>query len=252
MKLPVNGGINLSISDGWWCEGYNRENGWTIGPVLTTELPDDKQNDYDDAEALYKLLEGAVAPLYYDLNPAGLPANWIAMSKRSLKSLTAMYSSNRMLTDYAREAYLPAARRRDQLAENDWALCKNVAAWQAEVPARFGTLKLEEIIISGAKGNTMTCGEPIHVRLHLHLGEMKVEEIQVQLVIGRCHHNGNFRSKPEVLRLEPRPADHGDGGMNYSASYTPSHNGQYRYGIRVIPVCKGQSTILDSGLVLWA
>jgi len=252
MKLPVNGGINLSISDGWWCEGYNRENGWTIGPVLTTELPDDKQNDYDDAEALYKLLEGAVAPLYYDLNPAGLPANWIAMSKRSLKSLTAMYSSNRMLTDYAREAYLPAARRRDQLAENDWALCKNVAAWQAEVPARFGTLKLEEIIISGAKGNTMTCGEPIHVRLHLHLGEMKVEEIQVQLVIGRCYHNGNFRSKPEVLRLEPRPADHGDGGMNYSASYTPSHNGQYRYGIRVIPVCKGQSTILDSGLVLWA
>ncbi|MDO5483299.1 MAG: alpha-glucan family phosphorylase, partial [Desulfovibrionaceae bacterium] len=127
MKLPVNGGINLSISDGWWCEGYNRQNGWTIGPVFTTELPDDKQNDYEDAESLYRLLEGAVLPLYFDVNPAGLPANWIAMSKRSMKSLTAMYSSNRMLSDYAREAYLPAAARRDQLAENDWALCRELA-----------------------------------------------------------------------------------------------------------------------------
>ena len=53
MKLPVNGGINLSISDGWWCEGYNRQNGWTIGPVVSTELPSSEQNDYADAEALF-------------------------------------------------------------------------------------------------------------------------------------------------------------------------------------------------------
>ena len=252
MKLPVNGGINLSISDGWWCEGYNRANGWTIGPVYTTDLPSEAQNDYDDAESLYKLLEGAVLPLYFDLNPAGLPANWIAVSKRSLKSLTAMYSSNRMLADYAREAYLPAAERRDLLAENAWELCRKVAAWQAEVPSRFGTLKLEEVILSGVKDNVMTCGEPINVRLHMHLGEMRPEEILVQLVIGRTYHNGNFRGKPEILRLEPRPADHGNDGMNYSATYIPPHNGQYRFGIRVIPVCKGQSTLLDSGLVLWA
>lgn len=251
MKLPVNGGINLSISDGWWCEGYNRQNGWTIGPVLTTELPDEKQNDYDDAESLYKLLEGAVVPLYFDLNPAGLPANWIAMSKRSLKSLTAMYSSNRMLADYAREAYLPAAARHSQLAKDDWASCREQAAWQAQLPVRFGTLKLEEIILSGADDNTITCGEPITVRLHLHLGEMKADEILVQLVIGRAYASGNFRSKPEVLRLEPRPANHDD-GMNYTGTYIPTNNGQYRYGIRVIPVFKGQSTLFDSGLVLWA
>lgn len=251
MKLPVNGGINLSISDGWWCEGYNRENGWTIGPVITTELPNEEQNDYDDAEALYSLLENAVLPLYFELNDAGLPAGWIATSKRSLKSLTAMYSSNRMLSDYIRQAYLPSARRRDMLAEDDWALCRELAAWENDLPARFGTVKMEEIILSGVESNTMTCGEPVSVRLHMHLGEMKPEEILVQLVIGPAYASGNFRSAPKVLRLEPRTADHGEDGMDYSATYIPTHNGHYRYGIRVIPVHRALGSPLETGLVLW-
>ena len=76
---------------------------------------------------------------------------------------------------------------------------------------------------------------------------MKPEEILVQLVIGRAYANGNFRNKPEVLRLEPRAADHGEDGMNYSATYIPTHNGHYRYGIRVMPVHKGQASPLETG-----
>ena len=116
---------------------------------------------------------------------------------------------------------------------------------------RFGTVKMEEIIISGADGNTMTCGEPVNIRLHMHLGQMRPEEILVQLVIGRAYASGNFRDSPEVLRLEPRPADHGDNGMNYSATYIPTRNGHYRYGIRATPVHKGLDSPLETGLVLW-
>lgn len=248
MKLPVNGGINLSISDGWWCEGYNRQNGWTIGPVVSLELPTEEQNDYSDAEALYTLLENAVLPLYHEQNSAGLPASWIAMSKRSLKSLTAMYSSNRMVRDYVEAAYCPAAGRRDELAENNWALCRELAAWREDLAVRFGTVKLEEILLSGADGNTMLCGEPVNVRLRLSPGEMKPEEILVQLVIGRTFANGNFRDKPDVLRLEPRS---NGSGIIYSATYIPRRNGAYRYGIRVMPVHKGLSSPLAAGLVLW-
>lgn len=249
MKLPVNGGINLSISDGWWCEGYNRQNGWTIGPVVTLELPNDEQNDYSDAEALYTLLEHAVLPLYHDLNSAGLPGNWIAMSKRSLKSLTAMYSSNRMVRDYIKAAYRPAAARRDELAEADWALCRDVAAWRQDLPVRFGTVKMEEIILSGADGNTMLCGEPLNVRLRVNPGEMKPEELLAQLVIGRTFANGNFRDRPDLLRLEPRV--NGNGIITYLATYIPRRNGAYRYGIRIIPVHKGLSSPLETGFILW-
>ena len=248
MKLPVNGGINLSISDGWWCEGYNRQNGWTIGPVVTLELPTDDQNDYSDAEALYTLLEHAVLPLYHDFNNAGLPGNWIAMSKRSLKSLTAMYSSNRMVRDYLEDAYRPAAARRDELARNNWQLCNEVAAWRKDLPVRFGTVKMEEIILNGADGNIMLCGEPVSVRLRLNPGELKPEEIQAQLVIGRTFANGNFLDQPDVLRLEPRSNGN---GIVYSATYIPRRNGAYRYGIRIMPVHKGLNTPLETGLVLW-
>ncbi len=251
MKLPVNGGINFSISDGWWCEGYNRQNGWTIGPVVTLELPTDDQNDYADAEDLYTLLENAVLPLYHEVNAQGLPSNWVAMSKRSLKSLTAMYSSNRMVTDYVRLAYTPAAERKEVLKANDWALCRDIAVWEKNLPARFGTIKLEEIILTGADGTTMLCGEPLNVRLHMHLGEMKPDEVLVQLVIGRTFANGNFRDRPDTLRLEPRSTNEGDDGMYYSATYIPKRNGPYRYGIRVMPVHKGLSNPLDTGLVIW-
>ncbi|MBO4368931.1 MAG: alpha-glucan family phosphorylase [Desulfovibrio sp.] len=251
MKLPVNGGINLSISDGWWCEGYNRRNGWTIGPVVKEELPKDSQNDYADAESLYNLLENDVIPLYHDLDEHNLPRRWIDMSKNSFKSLTAMYNSSRMLNDYLREGYLPAAERRDRLAEDNWKLLRELTAWEENLPARFGSLNLEKIEIKGADGYTMICGEPISVNLHLHLGSMRAEEIEVQLVIGLVHGN-RFISRPTVIPLEAKPADHGSDGMDYSITYTPAVNGHYCYGIRVVPVHTGLSSPLETGLVLWA
>lgn len=251
MKLPVNGGVNLSISDGWWCEGYNRQNGWTIGPVVTTELPSGSQNDYDDAEDLYSLLEKAVVPLYFDVDSKDLPLNWIKMSKNSLKSLTAMYSSNRMLADYIRQAYVPCAERRGKLAADNWNMCRDLANWRKEVAARFGSIKMEEIIMSGADGDTMICGEPVSVRLDLHLGQMKPEEIRVEMVIGQAYESGNFRNKPEVLRLEGKSSKRGSDMMRFTASYIPKASGRYRYGIRVMPVHVGLISPLDTDLMVW-
>jgi alpha-glucan phosphorylases len=252
MKLPVNGGINLSISDGWWCEGYNRQNGWTIGPVVSTELPSSEQNDYADAEDLYSLLENAVVPLYFERDAEGLPLEWIATAKRSLKSLTAMYSSNRMLNDYIRQFYLRAARRRNMLRDNNWEACRALAAWQSDLPARFGTVKVDELTISGVENNTMICGEPVSVQLRMHLGEMKPQEILVQLVIGQALINGSFRDKPEILRLEPRSGENGQDGMRYTASYIPSFSGHYRYGVRIMPVHPAQASPLETDNILWA
>ena len=252
MKLPVNGGINLSISDGWWCEGYNRQNGWTIGPVVSTELPSSEQNDYADAESLYSLLENAVVPLYFERDEAGLPQEWISTSKRSLKSLTAMYSSNRMLNDYIRQFYLRAARRRNMLRDNNWAACRALAAWQNSLPGRFATVKVDALTISGIEDNTMICGEPVSVQLRMHLGEMQAQEVLVQLVIGQALPNGSFLDKPEILRLEPRNGEVETGGMRYVASYIPSFSGHYRYGVRIMPVHPAQATPLETDQILWA
>lgn len=250
MKLPVNGGINLSISDGWWCEGYNRRNGWTIGPVVKLELPKNTQNDYADAESLYNLLENDVIPLYHDLDESKLPRRWIDISKNSMKSLTAMYNSARMLHDYCRLGYLPAAARRNRLADNDWQLLREVTKWEENLAVRFNSISMEKIEIKGADGNTMLCGEPISISLHVRLGDMRPEEVQAQLVIGLVSGN-NFIERPSVLPLEARP-NQGNDSMNYSITYTPSSNGHYYYGIRIVPIHPGLSSPLETGIMLWA
>ncbi|MDR1659027.1 MAG: alpha-glucan family phosphorylase [Desulfovibrio sp.] len=249
MKLPVNGGINLSISDGWWCEGYNRQNGWTVGPVLTTELPREGPNDYNDAESLYAMLEENVLPLYFSRDAQGMPNGWIDTSKRSMKSLTAMFSSNRMVRDYVNWAYLPAAKRWNMLAADNRALCRELAHWQKDLAVRFGTLKVEEIVISGLESNAITCGEPFSVRVRVYPGDMRPDEILAQLVVGQTYSGGNFKRRPDCLRLVAKQTA---GGVEFSAAYIPSHTGLYRYGIRFMPTHKALGSALETGLIFWA
>jgi len=102
-KVAVNGGLNLSILDGWWLEAYDGTNGFAIGDgVESGELSD---VDALDAESLYRVLEEEVVPLYYDRDRDGLPRRWIAMMKRSIQTLVPDYNSDRMVEEYARRIY---------------------------------------------------------------------------------------------------------------------------------------------------
>ncbi len=106
-KVAMNGGLNFSIADGWWPEGWNGDNGWVIGSSQA-ELDDDHQ-DAADAGSLYEILETLIVPTYYERDDTGLPRRWIRMMKASIASLTSSFSASRMVRDYAENAYLPAA-----------------------------------------------------------------------------------------------------------------------------------------------
>ena len=121
MKVPVNGGINFSIPDGWWCEVQNPDAGWTIGNGQNSD--DHNAQDYADSESLYDILENKIAPLYYQRDADGLPHGWIKMMKASLATVLPRFSTARMVRDYAVEAYLPAAKRAGVItksAEQTW------------------------------------------------------------------------------------------------------------------------------------
>ncbi len=102
-KVAINGGLNLSILDGWWLEGYDGTNGFAIGNG-TNEGPV-AEIDAVDAESLYRTLEMEVVPLFYHRDGDGLPHPWIAMMKRSIQTLAPKYNSDRMVEDYARKIY---------------------------------------------------------------------------------------------------------------------------------------------------
>jgi len=248
-KVPVNGGINLSVSDGWWCEGYNRENGWTIGPVVTTQMPSDEQNDYADADSLYKLLEESVLPLYFNLGDDEMPSKWISMSKRSLQSLTAMYSSHRMVLDYTNKCYHPAAIRNKLTHDDDYKLAKHVAAWKQTIPVRFGTVRIISIQTTGLDDNYITYGETLHLEVTINIGELTPSEVLVQLVIGLSDENQNFFDSPETIELTGNFI--GESTYSYKGSYLIGSNGHYACGVRIMPITEGLASPLDSNLVLW-
>jgi starch phosphorylase len=106
-KVVLNGGLNLSILDGWWAEAYDGSNGFAIGNG--TSHISEEITDARDAEALYETLENLVIPTYYDRDADGLPHRWVQMMMNSISSLAWRFSSHRMVADYTRSAYVPAA-----------------------------------------------------------------------------------------------------------------------------------------------
>ncbi len=106
-KVVLNGGLNLSILDGWWAEAYDGSNGFAIGHGASHV--DDRLTDARDAAALYEVLETQVIPLYYDRDVDGLPRQWIKRMMNSISSLAWRFSAHRMVADYVKHAYLPAA-----------------------------------------------------------------------------------------------------------------------------------------------
>jgi glycogen phosphorylase len=106
-KVVLNGGLNLSILDGWWAEAYDGLNGFAIGKGRTHSDPN--IHDARDSADLYRVLHDEVIPLYYDRDVDGLPRGWIKRMKRTIRTLGWRFNADRMVMDYALKCYVPAA-----------------------------------------------------------------------------------------------------------------------------------------------
>jgi starch phosphorylase len=114
-KAALNGVLNFSVLDGWWREGYNGQNGWAIGKDVDYDNPE--LQDEVDSESLYDTLENEIIPLYYQVRSSdGLPGDWIARVKESIRTISPQFCMRRMVKEYVERMYLPALEPRD-LAE---------------------------------------------------------------------------------------------------------------------------------------
>ncbi len=117
MKVAVNGGLNFSILDGWWCEGYDAAHGWVIGK--NQDYSDPGLQDQEDSEALYRVLTQEIVPCFYRRDASGLPGEWIGRMKKAMATLTPRFSASRMMQEYFEKLYLPASRREGWGSEMD-------------------------------------------------------------------------------------------------------------------------------------
>jgi phosphorylase/glycogen(starch) synthase len=248
-KVTINGCLNVSTSDGWWCEGYNGTNGWTIGPVMTDTPQEEGSSDESDAQSLYGLIEDVIAPLYYERGTSGIPLRWISMIKRAMETLVPVFNSDRMMLDYYNKMYLPTARRAKAVTRDGYRLARELSDWKRKIPMRFSSVKLLDVRVDGIIGDSVIVGTPFAVSVHVDPGKLEPEEILAELVIGR--RDGQVFIAPPVTLSLRMTEKAGDGTVTFAGEYVVQENGPHSYGVRVMPYNKDLASKQELGLVLW-
>ena len=181
MKAALNGGLNLSILDGWWDEWYDGNNGWAIPSADGVDDPDHR--DDLEAAALYDLIEKEVAPRFYDVDGEGVPTRWLEMVRHTLKSLGPKVLATRMVRDYVHTLYAPAATNA-RLLNADYHGAAELAAWKKRVKAGWPAVRVEHVESSGV-GDAPEVGAQLSVRAFVALGDLSPGDVEVQLVHGK-------------------------------------------------------------------
>jgi starch phosphorylase len=229
MKAALNGGLNLSILDGWWDEWYDGENGWAIPSADGVEDPD-KRDDLE-ATALYELIENEVTPRFYDLDADGVPARWVEMLRHTLKSLGPKVLATRMVRDYTKELYAPAAEVSRAL-NADYHGARDLAVWKAKVRAGWDAVRVE-YVESGGIGDAPEVGAVMNVRAFVSLGELSPDDVSVQVV------HGKINAEDELTATTLDELRHGesyDGGRHrFDGDVTLATSGSFGYTVRIVP-----------------
>ncbi|HEU5038666.1 MAG TPA: alpha-glucan family phosphorylase [Nocardioides sp.] len=229
MKAALNGGLNLSVLDGWWDEWYDGDNGWAIPTADGVEDVDHR--DDLEAAALYDLIENDVAPRFYDTDAEGVPTRWLEMTRHTLKSLGPKVLATRMVRDYVRQLYAPAATTAHRL-NSDFAGAAALAAWKKKVRAGWPHVRVEHVESSGV-GDAPEVGDTMSVRAFVALGSLSPEDVDVQLVHGRSNGDDELlETGIESLHV----AESYEGGRHrFDAEHVLDHSGSFGYTVRVIP-----------------
>ena len=245
-KASINGVINFSVLDGWWAEGYNSKNGWTIG--TNTEYPDYETQDRADSQSIYDTLENKIIPMYYEKNSDGISPRWIQYMKESIISTGGRFSTSRMLTDYVDQLYIPLCN----LYNNYYTDLEKVGKFNEWKESLKHTWDQIEIIQekSNLDNITLDAGNNIEVKCKVKLPNIKKENIQPQVYYGRIDENGVV-DDITIIPMELDDEDEENKIYTYKAKVNLVNGGNYGYTFRVMPK---HEMILDAenlNLVKW-
>lgn len=237
MKVLVNGGINLSVLDGWWAEAYTREVGWAFGNGL--EHGDDPAWDAIEADALYGLLEREVIPEFYTRDESGIPTAWVKRMRESMTRLTPRFSANRTVCEYTEQHYLPAAAAYHKRASDKGAVGRQVVSWQRELEEKWTTLRFGDVRVE-------TRGEQHVFEVQVYLNDLDPHAVRVELYADGVIGSASVRQEMTCVR----PLAGAWGGYVYTAAVSASRTvGDYT--ARVIPHCPGVAVPLEAVHILW-
>ncbi|MDQ3629555.1 MAG: alpha-glucan family phosphorylase [Actinomycetota bacterium] len=245
MKAALNGGLNLSILDGWWDEWYDGSNGWAIPSADGVDDPD--RRDDIESQALYDLMEQQVTARFYDHDESGVPLRWLEMVRHTLKTLGPKVLSTRMLRDYVEQLYVPTAHTSAVLREDHGAAAA-LAQWKARVRAGWAHVRIDHVEAAGI-GDSPEVGAVVSVQAFASLGELSPHDVCVEVVYGRV---GDDDALTDTRRLGLELAEiHEAGRHRFDGTVELDRTGGFGYSVRILPRHDLLAAPAELGLVAW-
>ena len=248
MKVIANGGLNFSILDGWWDEGFDPELGWKIGSG--EEYTDPDYQDEVESRQLYHTLESEIVPLFYSRGEDKLPRKWIARVKNSMKNLGPFFNTHRMVEEYYEKFYTKSFEKRSLLMNNKWKEGKELASWKEKVKQNWSSIKVINYETDGNSPNLFV-GEKLPVKAEIDLGNLTPDDVEVQVYFGPIENNNNPQyNSTVVMNAEKQKSN--SGYYNYTGSLTCERSGHQGFTIRILPKNMLMIHPFELDVVYWA
>jgi glycogen phosphorylase len=244
MKAALNGALNLSIMDGWWDECFDGENGWAIPSADGLNDPD--RRDDLEANALYDLIEKNVAPRFYDRGGNGVPKRWVQMVRHTLKSLGPKVLATRMVAEYVRRLYAPAAQSSQRMLAEDFAAARSLSAWVGNVVAKWPGVAVLHVDSQLSGTGDAQVGETLTLRAEVALAGLSSEDVEVEAVYGAV--DGDERLL-DYATVPLRPVGRTDGMDRFEGDVPLERTGGFGYTVRVLPKNALLASSAELGLV---
>jgi len=241
-KVPVNGGLNFSILDGWWDEGYNTKNGWAINEKIITVDDDETQADIDSA-SLYDILENEVIETFYDRDENGMPKRWIEMMKHSMASVIPEFSMDNMVKKYTNQLYIPSLESGVLYDSSDFKVTKQVANDRYNVLSKWGSVSVED-----EKGisqlEDVAPGDEKEFYLKVNCHEVSPNNIKAQLCV--------YRENGDVVEVHDFKNENiNENIAEFKLKITWKFSGEFLVGVRIIPVIENMIHPYETGVAYW-
>ena len=244
-KASVNGVINFSVLDGWWCEGYDGTNGWTIG--TNAHYDSYEEQDKADSNSLYHTLENKIIPAYYNQDKNGISKEWLTYMKNSIKTTGGKYSTARMVVDYVNELYMPLCNLKKECFE-DLGQVAEFSDWKKKSKLNWPKIEIfQDRNVDNAK---MVAGTQITVTCEVYLPNIDEANTDVQVYFGQFQENGTIRNvyTTTMNKISENRDAH---KYTYEAVLDLKTGGNFGYTFRVMPKHKMLIDSENLNLIKW-
>ena len=226
-KAEMNGVVNLSVTDGWWLEGYREGAGWALTEKRTYQ--NQEYQDRLDAANIYYMLENEIAPLYFDKDKNGISKNWIKVMKNSIAQIAPHYTMKRQLDDYYNKFYIKQANRFKEISQNNYRLAKEIAQWKETVAERWDAIRVEYAEWDFPASGLETGKE---YTLRIVINEQGLDDAIGLEMVNMYTKDG----EEKIDSVEPlQMVKHIGNNYTFEALITPKQAGLYKSALRMYP-----------------